>query len=86
MSATSPIDLLTVGSVAYDTIETRDRTVSRIMGGSATFVSVTASRLCRPGIVGVVGDDYLTTNLELLSDAGVSIEGIERKRGKTFFC
>ena len=85
MSETSPIDLLTVGSVAYDTIETREHTAERIMGGSATFVSVTASRLCRPGIVGVVGDDYLTTNLELLADAGVNVDGIERKNGKTFF-
>jgi len=85
MSVTPPIDLLTVGTVAYDTIETSEHTATRVMGGSASFVSVTASRLCRTGIVGVVGDDYRTTDLEILANAGVNIEGVERKSGKTFF-
>jgi sugar/nucleoside kinase (ribokinase family) len=85
MSEPCPIDLLTVGSVAYDTIETRDHIAERVMGGSASFFGVAAANLCKTGIVGVVGDDYRPEDLRLLADAGVHTDGVAQRPGKTFF-
>ena len=54
----SNVDLLVVGSVAYDTVETPTETAERILGGSGSFFSVSSAHFCDPGVVAVVGDDF----------------------------
>lgn len=81
----SPIDLLIVGSVAYDTVETPAHTAERVLGGSASFIGATAAAWCRPGVVAVVGDDFRDEDVAFLRRAGVALDGLQQRAGKTFF-
>ncbi len=82
---TTSTDLLVVGSVAYDTVETPLATAERILGGSGSFFSVAASYFCKPGVVAVVGDDFDPAHEALLRDAGVDLTGLQHEPGETFF-
>lgn len=79
--------LLVVGSVAFDAIETPFGKTDKILGGAATYITLTSSVLgVKSGIVSIVGGDFPQADLDLFSDRGVNIEGIEIvKDGKTFF-
>ena len=78
------MSILVVGSVAYDTIETAREKRERQLGGSASYFSV--ATLGRGGVrcVGVVGDDFLQSDLELLANNGADISGIQQVAGKSF--
>ena len=84
MEGTHGIPLLTVGSVAYDSVKTPQGSCDQILGGSATYFSLAASFFVPVGIVAVVGDDFADQDLALLKDHGIVTEGIERAQGKTF--
>lgn len=79
--------LLTVGSVAFDAIETPFGKTDKIVGGAGTYISISASYFAKDQkIVSVVGDDFPTETLEDLKSRGVDIEGLQIKNGeKTFF-
>ncbi|GEN70356.1 sugar kinase [Chryseobacterium lathyri] len=79
--------LLVVGSVAFDAIETPFGKTDKILGGAATYISITSSVLgVKSGIVSVVGGDFPQEHLDMFTDRDVNIEGIEIvKEGKTFF-
>ena len=79
--------LLVVGSVAFDAIETPFGKTDKILGGAATYISLTSSILnVESGIVSVVGGDFPQRDLDMLSNRGINIEGLEIvKDGKTFF-
>ena len=79
--------LLVVGSVAFDAIETPFGKTDKILGGAATYITLASSILNVPsGIVSVVGGDFPQSDLDMLSNRGVNVEGIEIiKDGKTFF-
>jgi sugar/nucleoside kinase (ribokinase family) len=79
------IDLLIVGSVALDTIETRWGKHERILGGSASYASVASSFFTRPAICAVIGQDFPAEHLDFLRSRGVGLDGLERAAGKTFF-
>jgi sugar/nucleoside kinase (ribokinase family) len=76
--------LLTVGSVAFDSVETPGGSVDRALGGSATYASLAASYFCAPRVVAVVGDDFGDEHIESLRKRGIDTSGIERVSGKTF--
>ena len=78
------MDLVVVGSVAYDSVETKWGKRDNALGGAATFFSVAASHFTTPGLVGVVGDDFQEHDVDLLKRCGVNLEGLERAAGKTF--
>lgn len=77
-------DILVVGSLAYDSIETPSGKVARALGGSANYFSLAASLFSKVRVVGVVGEDYEDVDYKLLKDRGVDLEGLERVPGKTF--
>ena len=79
------MSLIVVGSVAYDGVETPHGKVDRMLGGAATYVSLSASYFTKVGIVAVVGDDFAQEDTDLLAGRGVDLEGLERVPGKTFF-
>jgi sugar/nucleoside kinase (ribokinase family) len=79
------LDLLIVGSVALDTVETRWGKRERILGGSASFASTAASFFTRPSLCAVVGEDFPEPHLDFLRSRGVGLDGLERAPGKTFF-
>jgi len=80
------LDLVVVGSVAFDSIDTPHGSVHRAIGGSATYFSLAANLFSRVGVVGVVGGDFGDENMELLRSKGIDLSGLEvRKDEKTFF-
>ena len=61
--------MLTVfGTVALDTTRTPFHTVERTLGGTATFASIAASYYVPTSIVGIVGNDFPTSYLEILKN------------------
>jgi sugar/nucleoside kinase (ribokinase family) len=79
------MSLVVVGSVAYDGIETPHGRVARTLGGSGTYVALSASFFTKVRIVAVVGEDFADEDTQLLSSHGVDLEGLERVPGKCFF-
>ncbi|HEY8270292.1 MAG TPA: PfkB family carbohydrate kinase [Pseudobdellovibrionaceae bacterium] len=77
-------DILVVGSLAYDSIETPSGRVDRALGGSANYFSLAASLFAKVRVVGVVGEDYEESDYKLLQARGVDLEGLEKVSGKTF--
>lgn len=81
------MSLLVVGSVAYDGIETPFGKKDRILGGSATYISLAASYFAKNvNLVGVVGKDFADEDISLLKAKNVDLEGLQiDKSGNTFF-
>jgi len=81
------MSLLTVGSVAFDAIETPFGKTDKIIGGAGTFIALSASNFTTDQrIVSVVGDDFPTSMLDVLKSKGVDLDGLQIKQGeKTFF-
>ena len=81
------MSLLTVGSVAFDAIETPFGKTDKIIGGAGTFIALSASNyVSDQRIVSVVGEDFPKSMLDLLQTKGVNLDGLQIKQGeKTFF-
>ncbi len=79
--------LLIVGTVAFDAIETPFGKTDKILGGAGTYIGLSASFFnVKSAIVSVVGDDFPSEYLKLLTDRNIDISGLEIvKGGKTFF-
>lgn len=81
------MSLLTVGTVAFDAIETPFGKTDKIVGGAATYIAWSASYFTKPvNIVSVIGDDFDMNELDALQERGVNYQGIEIRKGeKSFF-
>lgn len=80
--------LLIVGTVAFDAIETPFGKTDKILGGAATYIALAAAQYKKvdAGIVSIVGDDFPQENLDLLTNNNINLDGLEIvKGGKTFF-
>jgi sugar/nucleoside kinase (ribokinase family) len=81
------MSLVTVGTVAFDSIETPFGKVDRVIGGACTYISWAASYFTDSvNLVSIVGDDFPTDEIVELNQRGVNTEGLEIVDGaKTFF-
>lgn len=81
------MSLITVGSVAFDAIETPFGKTDKIIGGAGTYIALSSSYFTDDQrIVSVVGEDFYMDTLEDLKSRGCNIDGIQIKEGeKTFF-
>ncbi len=81
------MSLLTVGTVAFDDIETPTGRAEKVVGGACTYISLAASYFVDTvRVVSVVGDDFPEATLEYLRHRGVDLEGLQIKEGeKSFF-
>ena len=81
------MSLVTVGTVAFDTIETPFGKADRVVGGAATYISLAASYFTKDlNLVSVVGDDFPNDELKYMKKRGVNIDGLQIKEGeKSFF-
>lgn len=80
------MSLLTVGTVAFDTIETPYGIAEKVVGGSCTYVSMAASYFTKQiNLCAVVGDDFPKSELDYMSSNGVNLEGLDIKEGKKSF-
>lgn len=76
-----------VGTVAFDKIETPFGKTDKILGGAATFISLTAAQFAdNIHVISVVGGDFPEEYIELLTARGIRTDGLQVKpEGKTFF-
>jgi sugar/nucleoside kinase (ribokinase family) len=81
----SAVQLVTIGSVAFDTLTTPHGRRKKVIGGAATHASVAASYFAPSlGLVGVVGDDFPEAYKALLRRKQVDLAGLTSAKGKTF--
>ncbi|HWY12904.1 MAG TPA: PfkB family carbohydrate kinase [Bacteroidia bacterium] len=81
------MSLLVVGTVAFDAIETPFGKTDKIVGGAASYIALAASYFHKDiSLVSVVGDDFPQEFLNILIGKGVSLSGLQIKKGeKSFF-
>ena len=81
------MSLLTVGSVAFDEIETPFGKTDKIIGGAGTYIALASSFYDNEqNIVSVVGEDFPEDMLNQLKIRNVNLDGLQIKQGeKTFF-
>lgn len=81
------MSLLTVGSVAFDAIETPFGKTDKIIGGSATYAAWSASHFTQPiKQISIIGGDFPQEEIDALQQKGVEFEGVEVvKDEKSFF-
>ena len=76
--------MLTVfGSTALDTIRTPKKILKDVLGGAATFASISASFFEKPGLIAVVGTDFPKKYYNILNKY-VDLKGLSILDGKTF--
>lgn len=80
-------NLLIVGTVAFDDIETPFGKSDRILGGAATFIGLAASHFnTESGIISVIGGDFPKAYLDIFKERNIDISGIDiQEEGKTFY-
>jgi sugar/nucleoside kinase (ribokinase family) len=78
------MDILVVGSVAFDTVETPFGRGNDVLGGSATYFSTSASFFTGVQLVAVVGEDFPDEPRQFLRSRGVDLAGLQTRPGKTF--
>ncbi len=76
--------ILVIGSVAFDSIENAHGRAERVLGGAASYSSISASYFAQPSVVAVVGTDFTSTDRAPFKKCGVDISGLQVKEGKTF--
>jgi len=81
------MSLLTIGSVAFDALETPFGKTDKIIGGAATYITLSASYFTKNNnLVAVVGDDFPESMIRDLNSHGVNTDGLQVRAGeKTFF-
>src|SRR5882672_8153523 len=78
------MSVLIVGSTALDSIKTPKAENPKLLGGSASHAAVAASFFAPVKLVGVVGDDFPKTYLQLYRKHKINLDGLQIKEGKTF--
>ncbi len=72
------MSLISVGTMAFDAIETPFGKVDKIVGGSATYVAYAASNFVKPvQQISIVGYDFPKEEMDELRRRGVHLDGVE---------
>lgn len=77
-------EILVIGSIAIDCVETPFGVNEEQLGGSATYFSLAASLFSKVNLVGVIGADFPKEHMEPFRKRNVNLDGLETKPGKTF--
>ena len=84
------MDVVIVGSIAYDSIHSPEGHISEALGGAATYAGISCVFHCNRlnsgdvGIVGVVGTDFDEKDRLTLLNQGLDLSGVETSSGRTF--
>jgi sugar/nucleoside kinase (ribokinase family) len=81
------MSLLSIGTVAFDALETPYGKTDKIIGGSCTYIALSAAFfLPKVNVVAVVGDDFPQEYMDTLTSRGINLAGLQIKKGeKSFF-
>ncbi|KAA9042067.1 sugar kinase [Ginsengibacter hankyongi] len=78
--------IITLGTMAFDAIETPFGKIDKIIGGSATYVAYAASHLSQPiQQISIVGNDFPEDEMSELKRRGVELTGVEIVKDKKSF-
>lgn len=79
--------ILILGTVAFDTIETPHGKEDRVLGGSASYIGLSASQFdLKTSILSIVGDDFNSSFFNTFKSKNIDVTSIQRVIGeKTFF-
>ena len=78
------MSLLVVGSVAFDDLETPAGRQDNVLGGSASYFSLAASRLNPVQVVAVVGEDFGPAQERVFQGRDIDLSGLLHKPGRSF--
>jgi sugar/nucleoside kinase (ribokinase family) len=79
------MSLLVVGSIAFDSVETPFGKCEKMLGGSASHFSISASYYTDVRVVAVVGGDFSKSDQAIFDNHGIDISDLERiPEGATF--
>ena len=70
------MSVLIVGSVALDSVKAPMEEHSDLLGGSASYASVSASFFSPVNLVGIVGTDFPKAHLDYFGSRGVDLRGL----------
>ncbi|MDP6525836.1 MAG: PfkB family carbohydrate kinase [Kiritimatiellia bacterium] len=82
--STSRIEIVIVGSIGLDTIETKFNRQIDVLGGSVSYACAASAMYAETGMVGVVGDDFPGEYMDLYREFGINLDGLVTEAGKTF--
>jgi sugar/nucleoside kinase (ribokinase family) len=78
------VSTLVVGSVALDSVKTPFGEAEEALGGTAMYFSLAASLFTSVNLVGIVGDDFPASAVQMLESRGIDVQGLQRVKGETF--
>lgn len=80
------MSLITVGTMAFDAIETPFGKTDKIIGGSAIYVAYAASNFVKPvQQISIIGYDFPKEEMDELRGRGVQLDGVETVADKKSF-
>ena len=76
-------NILVIGTLALDSIQTPSLDSGVILGGAATYISFAISKISNKfGIVSVIGEDFPFEYLNRIKSTGADISGVEIIKNK----
>jgi sugar/nucleoside kinase (ribokinase family) len=80
------MSLISVGTMAFDAIETPFGKTDKIIGGSAIYVAYSASNFVTPvQQISIIGYDFPEEELQELKQRGIMLNGVEMVKDKKSF-
>ena len=81
------MSLLSIGTVAFDALETPYGKTDKIIGGSCTYIALSAAFFVpKVNVVAVVGDDFPQEYIQTLESKNINLDGLQIRKGeKSFF-
>ena len=78
-------DIVVVGSVAFDNIETVKGKRERLLGGSGVYFSLAASLFTKIHLIGIVGEDFDSSYIDMLNSKSISTDLLSNKKSQSDF-
>lgn len=80
------MSILTIGTMAFDSIHTPFGSAEKVIGGACTYISWAASYWYKDiNLVSIVGEDFPEEEVQALAARGVNMQGLVRVPGKKSF-
>jgi sugar/nucleoside kinase (ribokinase family) len=80
------MSILTIGTMAFDSIITPFGKADKVVGGACTYISWAASYWHdQINLVSIIGDDFPEDEIKALQNRGVNMDGLVRVQGKKSF-
>ncbi len=80
------MNLVSVGTVAFDSIETPFAKREKVIGGAAMYIALAASHFIdQSGLVSVIGEDFPGDFLQQMKERGIDQDGLQIRKGEKSF-